>query len=162
MALIAGIYVAAALSDVLDGLIARRLGSQGYFGTVIDLVSDKSLTIVSVLYAAVRGEPLVPLALIAVREIVVLGLRLVIVDESQLLPTSRIFGGVLAAVIWGNTLALVLDSRGAYMKATAAVYWIAAALFSINLAGRVSMSRRRIIAAANERPSVANRTTPNQ
>ena len=45
--LVAAIYILAMCSDLLDGFLARRLAAISYFGKVLDLVSDKSLTIVS-------------------------------------------------------------------------------------------------------------------
>src|SRR5262249_19872907 len=62
------LYGLAMCSDLLDGYVARRLDAETHLGKVLDLVSDKSLTIVSLLYAAARGINIVPLALIATRE----------------------------------------------------------------------------------------------
>lgn len=72
LALLVSLYGMAIGSDLIDGYLARRLNAETYFGKVLDLVSDKSLTIVSLLYAAARGIPIFPLALIAAREIVTL------------------------------------------------------------------------------------------
>src|SRR5882724_10149688 len=74
------LYVFALISDLIDGYLARLLHVPSHFGRVMDLVADKSLAVVSLLYAAERGMPLLPLALIAARDIIMIGMRLVIVD----------------------------------------------------------------------------------
>ena len=53
-------------TDLIDGYLARRLEAETYLGKVVDLISDKSMTIVSLLYAAARGISIFPLALIAI------------------------------------------------------------------------------------------------
>jgi phosphatidylglycerophosphate synthase len=80
LGLLAMLYLGAMLSDLLDGLLARRLHVESFVGRILDLVSDKSLTIVSLLYAAARGISMLPLAMIATREIIMIGLRLVTVE----------------------------------------------------------------------------------
>src|SRR3989442_9328400 len=54
--LVAGIYIFAMCTDLIDGYLARRFKAGTYFGKVVDLVSDKSMTVVSLLYAAARGD----------------------------------------------------------------------------------------------------------
>jgi hypothetical protein len=112
---------------------------------VLDLVSDKSLTIVSLLYAAERGINLMPLALIGTREIIMIGARLIVVDGTQLFPTNRLLGGVLWLLLWGNTLFLVLGGANTDRVRTAnVVYWACALLFAFNLLVRVYVSVPRI------------------
>jgi phosphatidylglycerophosphate synthase len=146
--LLALIYGFAMCSDLVDGFLARRLRIDTYVGKVIDLVSDKSLTIVSLLYAAERGMDLLPLAIIATREIIMIGFRSIVVDEAQLLPTSRFFGGFMALVLWSNTLFLVFQAaRAKWLESVNYVYWVCALLFFANLLMRIARSRRRIIAS---------------
>lgn len=146
LALIASIYAVAAASDLVDGALARRLRAESHFGRVLDLVSDKSLTIVSLLYASARGVDVLPLSLIAVRELIMLGGRIIVVDGRQLLPTNRLFGGVMSAIVWGNTLALIMSGichRGAGFVVQA-TFWMCATLLTSNLVLRVYASRLRI------------------
>ncbi|MFL6334484.1 MAG: CDP-alcohol phosphatidyltransferase family protein, partial [Pyrinomonadaceae bacterium] len=44
--ILAALYALAMCSDLIDGYLARRLNAETYFGKVMDLVSDKSLTVV--------------------------------------------------------------------------------------------------------------------
>jgi len=152
LALVAGLYFFAAFSDLIDGYIARKLEVASFLGQVIDLISDKSLTIVSLLYAAARGVAILPLAVIAARDLIVLGLRIVVVDGEQLLPTSRAFGGVMAACLWGNTLFLLLaGSTEKLFGIAGAVYWLCALIFCVNLATRIVASLHRIKVASRRK-----------
>lgn len=151
LTLLAALYAFAMCSDLIDGYLARRLNAETYFGKVIDLVSDKSLTVVSLLYAAARGIDLTPLSLIATREIVVLGARLIVVNGAQLLPTNRLLGGVMALLLWGNTFFLVLsDKEGRIDRAINTTYWACALIFTINLVVRVYVSTTRLKASVTK------------
>jgi phosphatidylglycerophosphate synthase len=146
--LLACIYGFAMCSDLVDGFLARQLKIETYTGKVLDLISDKSLTIVSLLYAAERGIYFLPLALIAIREIIVIGLRLIVVDRTQLLPTSRVFGGIMALLLWSNTLLLVfIPKNNDWVQITNYVYLGCSLVFAANLTVRIYVSRKRIIAS---------------
>jgi phosphatidylglycerophosphate synthase len=149
---LAALYAVAMCSDLIDGYLARRLKAETYVGQVTDLVSDKSLTVVSLLYAAARGVDLTPLSLIAVREIIMMGARLIVVNGSQLLPTNRLLGGVLALLLWGNTFFLILSSSGGGKtnRIISTTYWVCALVFTVNLVARVYVSTSRLKASLTE------------
>lgn len=148
LALIGGIYFFAMASDLLDGFLARKLKVETYFGKVVDLVSDKSLTIVSLLYAAVRGIDILPLALIATREIIMVGARLIIVEGKQLFPTSRLLGGIMEILLWGTTLFLVFSgTRSDLIRIARIIYWGCAFFYILNFIVRIYVSRERIKAS---------------
>ena len=151
LAIPAALYSAAMVSDLVDGLIARRGNAQSHFGRVLDLISDKSLTIISLLFAAACAVPIVPLALIGVREIIMLGGRLITVGNRQVFATNRIFGGLMAAILWGNTLVLLICRGTPYIRrGIEAVYWICALVFIANLATRIWAGARRLKASAED------------
>ena len=131
------IYCLALISDLLDGYLARRLRVASYFGRVMDLVADKSLTIVSLLFAAQRGISLLPLAMIVTRETITLGLRLVQIEGRQILRTNRIFGGIMAMLLGINTL-LLLSKHDNWHNLINISYWLIAVVFTVNLAARFS------------------------
>ena len=142
---IAGLYFLAVVSDVVDGYLARRLGVETYFGKVLDLVGDKSLTSVSLLYAAALGITILPLAIIATRELVMLGARMIIVEGTQLFPTNRVLGGMMWLLVWGNTLFLVITRRDVHLFRIAnLIYWICAVVFLVNFLARIYASHERI------------------
>jgi phosphatidylglycerophosphate synthase len=152
LSFLAILYVAAMCSDLIDGYLARRLKAETYIGQVTDLVSDKSLTVVSLLYAAARGVDLTPLSLIAIREIIMMGARLIVVKGSQLLPTNRLLGGLLALLLWGNTFFLVISGsgRGKINRIINTIYWVCALFFTVNLVARVYVSISRFKASLTE------------
>nr|VFJ53350.1 MAG: CDP-diacylglycerol--glycerol-3-phosphate 3-phosphatidyltransferase [Candidatus Kentron sp. FW]VFJ60098.1 MAG: CDP-diacylglycerol--glycerol-3-phosphate 3-phosphatidyltransferase [Candidatus Kentron sp. FW] len=74
----AGIFGIAALTDWLDGYLARRLGQTSAFGAFLDPVADKLMVVVAlVLLVGSHGTPwlAIPAAVIIGREIVVSALR---------------------------------------------------------------------------------------
>ena len=147
------LYVAAMISDLIDGQIARREGAESYIGGIIDLISDKSLTIVSLLFAAACRVSIEPLALIGVREVIMLGARLINVDGRQIFATNRVFGGLMAALLWSNTLALLVGRGvGGVRQAAEIVYWVCAIIFTINLVMRSWEGVRRLKASAENEP----------
>lgn len=149
LAVPATLYAAAMVSDLADGQIARRERAESYLGRVIDLISDKSLTVVSLLFAAACGISITPLALIGVREIIMLGARLIEVDGRQIFATNRVFGGIMAALLWSNTLALFIGrSDGAIRHTTEMVYWMCAIIFTVNLVIRSWVGVKRLKTSA--------------
>jgi phosphatidylglycerophosphate synthase len=145
LAFLSGVYIFAMMTDLIDGYLARKLKAETYFGKVVDLVSDKSLTIVSLLYAATRGIDLPPLALIAVREVIMIGARMIIIEGTQLLPTNKILGGIMAFVLWGNTLFLLIASdSNKLIGIVNIIYWFCAIFYVLNLVARIYVSTQRI------------------
>jgi phosphatidylglycerophosphate synthase len=143
------LYAFAIVTDVIDGYLSRRLKAESYLGKVTDLVADKSLTIVSLIYAASRGIDILPVALIASRDIIMIGMRLVTVDGAQLLPTNRTFGGIMAVLVWGNTLFLICAKAEDHLLQVAnGIYWTCAMIFLANLLARLYASGPRIKAAS--------------
>jgi CDP-diacylglycerol--glycerol-3-phosphate 3-phosphatidyltransferase len=74
----AGIFALAAVTDWLDGYLARRLGQMSAFGAFLDPVADKLMVVVA-LVLLVQANPspwfAIPAAVIVGREIAISGLR---------------------------------------------------------------------------------------
>jgi CDP-diacylglycerol---glycerol-3-phosphate 3-phosphatidyltransferase len=87
------IYVAALLTDYLDGILARRSKEVTAFGKLMDSIADKAL-IVSLFFALVAEGSMAAsmAAIMVVREFAVTGLRMVAVEA----------GEVIAANNWGK------------------------------------------------------------
>jgi phosphatidylglycerophosphate synthase len=146
--LVSALYLSAMVSDLADGFLSRKLDAATHFGKILDLIADKSLTIISLLYAASRGVDLFPLAIIAVRDLVMIGMRLVIIEGEQLLPTSRVIGGTMASVVWGTTLFVVYAQHSHLIWIASLVYWCCAIFAGVNLAVRLYNSADRIVVAS--------------
>ena len=88
------IFVAAALTDTVDGWVARRLGGVTAFGALADPLADKLLVVGTLASLALFGEiPWWIVAVIAGREAIVTALRVVAVRRA---------GVVVSATVWGK------------------------------------------------------------
>ena len=87
------LFVAATLTDLLDGKIARKYDAVTNFGKFIDPIADKML-IISILVAFVEIglTTSLPVIIVLAREFIVTGLRL----------GAMTSGKVVAANIWGK------------------------------------------------------------
>jgi len=74
-----GVFIAAAITDVLDGYVARAYGQQSSLGRMLDPIADKLLVASCLLMLAaeetIRGWSLLAAVIILCREILVSGLR---------------------------------------------------------------------------------------
>ena len=83
------LYVAACLSDALDGWLARRLGAVSTLGRMLDPIADKVLIAgLAMLLAAHGAAPLLPAMAIVLREVLVSGLREHLGERGVLVPVS--------------------------------------------------------------------------
>jgi len=73
------LYVAAAVTDYVDGYLARRMGAGSSLGTMLDPIADKMLVGALIVTFAATGQltgiDLVPALAIVLREIFISGLR---------------------------------------------------------------------------------------
>ena len=92
--LIALIFVIAAITDKLDGYLARSRNEVTTFGKFLDPIADKILVLAAMimLVEANRLPAWIPI-IVLFREFVVSGYRLIAVEKS---------GNVIAASIWGK------------------------------------------------------------
>lgn len=98
-------FIAAGLTDILDGYVARRLGQQSSLGRMLDPIADKLLVASSLLMLAagttIRGWALLAAVIILCREILVSGLREFLAELRVSVPVSQLakwktFGQLLA------------------------------------------------------------------
>jgi CDP-diacylglycerol--glycerol-3-phosphate 3-phosphatidyltransferase len=83
------IFVLAALSDALDGWLARRQGTTTDHGVLLDPLADKALVLLTLAGLSLAGAiPLALVAAIAAREVLVSGLRVLRHRAGAHLPAS--------------------------------------------------------------------------
>jgi CDP-diacylglycerol--glycerol-3-phosphate 3-phosphatidyltransferase len=83
------IFLLAALSDALDGWLARRQGTTTDHGVLLDPLADKALVLLTLAGLSLAGAAPVPLVVgLAAREILVTGLRLLRHRDGRHLPAS--------------------------------------------------------------------------
>ncbi len=104
---VAGVVVLAALTDVLDGYLARKLHQVTDFGKIIDPVADKiSVGVGAVLLVGVGDVPLWYVAAIIGRDVLILLGGLYIKAKKNIISQSNWAGKITVMLI---TLTLVLS-----------------------------------------------------
>lgn len=124
------LFVLAALSDLIDGYVARRRAHETDLGKIADPIADKLLVLAVLLVFVEFGRiPSVPVVILLAREFLVSGLRI----------AAGARGRVIAAGLWGklktvSQMALVfvlIGERALGSEATlvgTALLWLAVAL----------------------------------
>lgn len=89
-----GLFLLAAVTDAMDGMIARRLNAESSFGAMLDPIADKLIVSAALLMLAsdgtIKGLHLVSALIILCREILVSGLREFLAGADVSLPVTRI------------------------------------------------------------------------
>ena len=87
------LFIAASLSDIVDGYLARKLGLQSVLGAFLDPLADKLLVIGAMVMLVPTGRlPAWMVALFILRELTITSLRTIAISE----------GIVIAASKWGK------------------------------------------------------------
>jgi CDP-diacylglycerol--glycerol-3-phosphate 3-phosphatidyltransferase len=107
----AAIFAVAALTDWLDGYLARRRKQVTTLGIMLDPVADKLL--VSAAFISMVELGLAPAWMVVVivgREFAVMGLRMVAIDEGITIPASPLGKGKMATQV-AAILMLILGEK---------------------------------------------------
>ncbi len=93
-----GLFIIAALTDILDGHLARKRNEVTNLGKFLDPIADKLLVLAGLLVLTVRFDLSVWIILIVfARELMVMGIRMIAAGE----------GVVIAASIWGKVKTVI-------------------------------------------------------
>jgi CDP-diacylglycerol---glycerol-3-phosphate 3-phosphatidyltransferase len=145
------VFAVAALTDGLDGYIARSRRSVTTFGKVMDPIADK-LLIAAALIALVsldRVEPWVAMVIIA-REFAVSGLRVAAGQQGVVIPASALgkvktiaqVAAIMALIAASNPHALGVDLL---VYAAVAITVVSGADYFLNFRRRIEEARERLI-----------------
>ncbi len=132
-----GVYVAACVTDFLDGYLARAWDQQSSLGRFLDPIADKLLVAAVLLMLVgvdtIEGLALLPAALILCREILVSGLREFLAGARVGMPVSQLAKWktglqmtVIGVLIVGDALPDI--GRFTVVQIGIAGLWVAAAL----------------------------------
>ena len=112
------LFLAALLTDWVDGYLARRTGAVSAFGKVADPIADKILVIgalIALMRARELGVPHWGVFLIVIRELTVGGIRILASSRGQV-PAAQSWGKAKMLIQSVSVLAmliiLVLNERG--------------------------------------------------
>jgi len=84
------IFALAAITDFLDGYLARRSGEVTTFGIIVDPIADKFLVIAALILLVDMGRvSVLPAVIIIVREFLVTALRVVALTKDIVIPAER-------------------------------------------------------------------------
>ena len=127
-----GLYVAAAVSDFLDGYLARLWNAGSVLGRVFDPIADKLLIAAILLCLAGNAEivpfGMIPAIVIILRELLVSGLREYLGTKSIVLPVSRLAKWKTTAQLVSVGLLLIAPIWGLYYYSGLVLLWIASGL----------------------------------
>ena len=83
------IFVAASLTDTLDGYIARHYNQVTDFGKFMDPLADKCLVVAAMLWFVEIGQmPAWAVLIVVIREFAVSGLRMVAADKGRVIAAG--------------------------------------------------------------------------
>ncbi|MEO5355885.1 MAG: CDP-diacylglycerol--glycerol-3-phosphate 3-phosphatidyltransferase [Nitrospirae bacterium YQR-1] len=117
----AAVFALAAITDFLDGYLARRSGQITTFGIIMDPIADKFLVIAALILLVDMGSLSIwPAVVIIVREFLITALRVValskdIVIKAEMggkLKTGAQIAGILCMIVESNLLGINLYTPG--------------------------------------------------
>lgn len=106
----AGLVILSALTDVADGMIARKYDQVTDLGKILDPIADK-LTLGTLIFCLIpryRGMILL-LTLFLMRETVMAGLGLVVMRQREEVHSARWFGKGATAILYGVIFLLLIN-----------------------------------------------------
>ena len=99
-----------ALTDVLDGRLARKLNQQSDFGRVVDPVADKiAIAVIALMLINLRDLPIWFLVLVLTRDIAILLLGLFVISKQKIVIESQRIGKVTAFMLGTLMIIYTLD-----------------------------------------------------
>lgn len=147
------LFAGAALTDALDGALARRLGAASAAGALLDPLADKVLVLGTLAgLVGLGAAEVAPVAVILAREAAVTAARALAAAHGVVVPASRY--GKAKALLQGSTVAGLLAAvawpDATLAAAAALLLWVAAAATVITGA---EVARR--VSAAVSAPAAA-------
>ncbi len=145
------IFVAASLTDLIDGKIARKYNLVTNFGKFMDPLADKLLVCAAMICLVEMGRiPSWVVVIIISREFIISGFRLVASDKGVVIAANywgkwkTVFQMIMICLMLigtGSLPGFLQGISGAYEVLTAVVMWIALALTVISLVDYVWKNR---------------------
>ena len=154
------VFAAAAISDYLDGWLARRLDQHSLVGRILDPIADKLLVAAALVMLAVDGRaPVIAVVAILCREFLIAGLREALAGTVALpvqplgkWKTAVQMGAIVILLLAPAAAPLLPDAAGTGLaEAGRGLLWLAVLLTWASAIGYVRASVRGLRGAGAER-----------
>lgn len=130
------VFCIAGITDIVDGMIARRYGAVSPFGSMLDPIADKLIVSAALFVLTddriVQGWSLIPALVILSREILVSGLREFLAQADVPLPVTRIAKAKTAMQVVAIAALIASSASERMLPGVTAIaiigLWLAAAL----------------------------------
>ncbi len=127
------LFIAASLTDLIDGKLARRYGLVTNFGKFMDPLADKLLVCSALICLVELGRiPAWAVIIIIAREFVISGIRLIAADDGVVIAASK--WGKVKTVFQMIMVGFMIGNLPVFDLLTTLLMWIALALTLISLA----------------------------
>lgn len=134
------LFIIGALSDILDGQLARRRNEITDFGKFLDPIADKLLTTSALLYIAVeRTENLwwwVLILIIIAREFIVSAIRMSAAKDNVVIAAS-VYGKIKTTLTMIAIICILFNGFGLYYLMGVNAHYVTDALFYISVLATV-------------------------
>lgn len=121
------VYALAMLTDALDGKIARAYNCISTFGTLVDPLADKLMTLAAVVCIASAGIiPRLAMILVAIREVAMIVIGAFAARANIVIPAC--WPGKLATVLFTAAFVLLFPWHGVALITTAAKWMLYVAI----------------------------------
>ena len=135
------IYIVACITDLLDGMIARKYNRVTTFGKFMDPLADKLLVCAAlVCLVALQRIPAAVVIIIISREFIISGFRLIAADRGIVIAASYI-GKFKTVFQMAMTILMILDIPALHVL-TQIVMWIAVILTIVSLVDYICKNRQ--------------------
>ena len=137
------LFIVAGITDQLDGYVARKTGSTSSLGALLDLVADKLLIIITLVYfISYQSSPLliIPSMIIVIREIVISSFRQVLTEVEGENPVEVTFIAKSKTTLQIFALSFLIISPNfgySFFILTVLLFWIAAYISLHSLYGYI-------------------------
>jgi len=137
------LFIVAGITDQLDGYVARKTGSTSSLGALLDLVADKLLIIITLVYFISYQSSLlllIPSMIIVIREIVISSFRQVLTEVQGENPVEVTFIAKSKTTLQIFALSFLIISPNfgySFFILTILLFWIAAYISLHSLYGYI-------------------------
>ena len=137
------LFIIAGITDQLDGYVARKTGSTSSLGALLDLVADKLLIIITLVYFISYQSSLlliIPSMIIVIREIVVSSFRQILAEIEGENPVEVTFIAKSKTTLQISALSFLIVAPNfghSFFILTVSLFWIAAYISLHSLYGYI-------------------------